>query len=554
MPDPTERQPRARWLASPYPHLMAFAPLDAWARMLLAPPVWVHPRYWLRLGFALFTSAIGTVLTLPERLVLWPVLRAMAGRSALRLHHPPGAIVVLGYPRSGTTHLHYLLACDPRSFTPRWYQTLAPCGFVLSWAVLRFLLIPFVSNKRLMDDMAFGPEWPAEDEFAVNNWSVASGLPGRLVLPRMHAFYRRFHTLEGLSGPELARWRRTTWAFLWKMSRLARRRMLLLKSPSHTARVRELAAMLGSPGSEWGGAGVRFIHISRDPAPVIRSNLSMLNRARRYHLQGSLPPEDTERSLVAELVATERKYDAESRDLPPGQVAEVRYQDLVADPIGELRRLYTELGLGWTADLEQRLVAYLRTIADYRAAHTNGPRGEGGGPLDADGDGRWLVERFGHDRPAVPNRPLPPLAPPNPEGRIGRGQRGVAAAVSAALACALLWIGLAWFLGTRYDWLSWPVGVVIGMAGVRAARVGSVRLGLVAASLSLLVLMVVAFPATFLSEYYPRPVRDWEWERDVWRSTYRGLLAKHNLFWVLMGMASAYQFASRKHVHPPGRG
>src|SRR5438445_282150 len=83
--------------------------------------------------------------------------------------------------------------------------------------------------------MAFAPEWPAEDDFAVNNWTGASSLMGRFVLPRMHGHYDRFHSLEGLTERERRRWRWTLWAFCWKIARLAGRRAILLKTPSHTA-------------------------------------------------------------------------------------------------------------------------------------------------------------------------------------------------------------------------------------------------------------------------------------------------------------------------------
>src|SRR4051812_11139807 len=95
-------------VALPSPHFMAFAPLDAWVRLLARHGA--APRYWLRIAFGLFTSCIGTVLTLPERVVLAPVLRARAARNGARLEHGPGVVVILGYFRSGTTHLHYLMS------------------------------------------------------------------------------------------------------------------------------------------------------------------------------------------------------------------------------------------------------------------------------------------------------------------------------------------------------------------------------------------------------------------------------------------------------------
>ena len=342
---------------------MAFAPLDLWARVILRGRI--SPVYWLRLALGLFTSVIGTAITLPERLALAPVLAIAGRRSGLRLNHGAGVVVVLGYFRSGTTHLHYLLSCDPRMRTPMWCETLAPQGFALSWSFLRIFMIPFISAKRPQDDVAIGPEWPAEDDFAVNNWTGASSLMGRFVLPREHAYYDRFHSLEGLSGAERARWRRTLWAFCWKACRLARRRTLLLKTPSHTARVAALAELFGER--------VKFVHISREPGAVVRSNVNMAERLSVFNLQTPRAGDDV-RTRIEEEYADSEDSGGHGGCRRYRRVAEVRYEDLVADPLGELRRVYGELGLEWSEALQARAGRYLSEVRDYKAAPAKAPK------------------------------------------------------------------------------------------------------------------------------------------------------------------------------------
>jgi len=249
----------------PIPHYMACAPLDAWVRMLLTPGARPSVAALPRLVLNLVLSGLFTVVTLPERLV-------MGGWALVRGERPVQrrAVVVLGYYRSGTTHLQYLLSCDPRMITPKWYHTLAPQAWVLTWSVLRLLLVPFMGEKRPIDDVAYGPEWPTEDEFAIANWSDASPLAGRMTFPneKSYAVYRRFHFLEGLSEGEMLRWRRTMRDFLWKVSLLWPERMILLKTPAHTARVRELVKLF-PPGA------IKFVHISREPGAVLESNIAI---------------------------------------------------------------------------------------------------------------------------------------------------------------------------------------------------------------------------------------------------------------------------------------
>ena len=257
-----------RILPLPYPHFMGFAPLDAWWRLLTQDRAWkkIPARYWVRIAGGLFTSCIGTAITLPERVLLWPLVRGVGGGGGSGRPAPP-TVFVLGYDRSGTTHLHYLLSCDPNLATPRWYQMLAPQGFGLSWTFLRYFLVPFLSSTRPQDDVAYGSEYPAEDDFGVCNWACCGTMPGRMVVPRCWEYYARYHTLEGFSERELERFRRTQMGLTWKLGALNRGRMLLLKTPAHTARVAELARMYGD--------AARFIHVHRDPMPVVKSNVAM---------------------------------------------------------------------------------------------------------------------------------------------------------------------------------------------------------------------------------------------------------------------------------------
>ncbi len=97
--------------AFPYPHFMGFAPLDGWYRLLISGQVVIPPRFWLRLAVALLVSLFFTFVTLPERLLTALWLRLGKPRKPL-----PGPVIILGYYRSGTTLLQYLLSRDPNLY------------------------------------------------------------------------------------------------------------------------------------------------------------------------------------------------------------------------------------------------------------------------------------------------------------------------------------------------------------------------------------------------------------------------------------------------------
>lgn len=533
----SETDPPPSPVAFPYPHFMALAPLDAWARLLLRPPLAPAPRYWLRLAAGLGCSIVGTGLTLPERLLLAPWLAYAYQSSGGAIDHPPGALVILGYFRTGTTHLHYLLNSDPRFITPRWAQVTAPQGFHASWMFLRLFLVPFLASRRPQDDVAFGPDWPAEDDFACHNWACASSLRGRLIAPSRYDSDRRFHFLDGLTAREIERWRYVQWAFLRKVLTAGRGRMLLLKSPSHTARVPELQRLLGRERT-------RFIHISRDPADVVNSNVAMLRRLHLYRLED--PPDERvlRERIIEEYAQTERAY-LESRPLiGPGQLHEMRYEDLRADPLGEMKRAYAALDLPWTSGAERRSARYLYSVRDYRPASESRPRGLGFGDERLE----FIDEAFGHARPAVAARPAPPPAEAV-ESRTRR--RAWIGAAVAAVALALLWHLIVRQTLNRHDWLAWPAGVLIGAAALRLARAGSARLGWWCAALTVLVALAVSMPNSRWA-YYKRydPAREQVTWTDLLATSRHEFFTGMSLFWLFMGAATAYRFGSRPPISP----
>ena len=180
----------------PYPHFMGLAPLDSVLALLLRAPARVPVSLWPRLAVLIFFSTLSTILSLPERLAIALWLKFRPRRVAP--HEAP--VFVLGYFRSGTTWLQTLLAQDPALRSPIWLEALSPHTFVVTWAVLRVLLAPFLWLVRIRRVSPLGATLPAEDDFALCNWARTSVIAGRAVLPGEQDFYNRFHDLEELDG------------------------------------------------------------------------------------------------------------------------------------------------------------------------------------------------------------------------------------------------------------------------------------------------------------------------------------------------------------------
>ena len=103
--------------------------------------------------------------------------------------------------------------------------------------------------------------------------------------------------------------------------------------------------------------------------------------------------------IVEEYLATMERYRADRGLIPPGDLAELRLQDLAADPLGELARVYGELGLTFSDTFRQRLEKRLTARRQRKplvhppltdAQEARARRLDPLGPL------------FGHDRPNAP--------------------------------------------------------------------------------------------------------------------------------------------------------
>lgn len=520
---PRDREPASSGLPLPGPHFMLFAPLDVWCRMLFAPVPRVPLKYALRLWAWLFVSTLATVLTLPERIAfgLWFWLVPFRPQSL------PGIVFVLGYYRSGTTHLHYLLNCDRQFFTPRWYHMLAPQGGPFSWLVLRWLAMPFISVKRPMDGMEFGVEYPAEDQFGVNNWSLASALPAMAVLPQMWDHYARFHDLDALTDAERRRFDRTERDLIRKLAWLANGRQLLLKSPSHTAHVEALQELFRDVPS------VRFVHVARNPEKVLQSNVWMHSVFQEnWNLQDAAPRDALQSRLADEYSASERRFLVSRAAMAPGQCVQVRIQDLHADPLGQLSQIYATWKLAWTPETASRVVEYLHAQSDFQPnQHRAWSAAERARfwPRIA-----WLVEAFRHDEPPAAKVALPPridldCAPPRP---------WIAYVVMtlAAMAIVAIW---SWSIAalstaqmTGLNRLGWPLGLLLGAIAWRLAAAPSRTLAIYAMTLTALVVASVNLI-------------------HAGQSTAPGLaftaatVNLHTLFWTGLGMFTAFGAAGR---------
>jgi hypothetical protein len=359
------------------PHIWLGCTLTGWMRLLCRNRWAIHPIYWYVALIVTFATLVHVLMQLLQR--------AWFGDRIDRTPIQQAPLFIIGHWRTGTTLLHELLIQDERHNYPNNYQCLVPEHFLISeWLFPRlfwFLLPP----HRPMDNMAMGWTTPQEDEFAL----CMLGQPSpylTIAFPNHPPQDQEAFDLERLKPRQRQRWKEAFLRFLRHLTYRDPRR-LVLKSPTHSCRIKVLLELFPD---------ARFVHIVRDPYVVFPSTIKLWKAL--YETQGMQLPKfaGLEEHVFQTFVYLYDRIEQDRKLVPAGQFHELRYEDLVRDPIGELHRMYQALGLVGFEEALPKFQSYLAENAGYQ---TNRYR-----PLDpalqAEITGRWgkVVRHYGYGR------------------------------------------------------------------------------------------------------------------------------------------------------------
>ena len=143
----------------------------------------------------------------------------------------------------------------------------------------------------------------------------------------------------------------------------------------------------------------RFLHVVRDPFVVFPSTVRLwrsLDEVQGLQVDGGEALEHYVFACFDEMYAA---FERDRQALPPGRLLELRYEDLVADPVGRLAEAYDRLGLEDFAAVRPALEAAVDAPQQkkYRTnTYRHDPR------LVAEIARRWqpFIDRYGY---AVPD-------------------------------------------------------------------------------------------------------------------------------------------------------
>ena len=292
---------------------------------------------------------------LKNRLLLIDLLSRHPEIDDIELQPP---VVIAGLPRTGTTHLHNLLAAAPTFRTMPYWESVEPFPLPAEAGVEP-------DPRRTRMDVAVGVINTVMPHFALMHEMTTDHVHEEIQLLANDVSTMLFETLA-----DVPRWRdyyRTHdqtphYEYLARqlkaMQFLRGGRRWLLKSPQHLEQVPVLDRVF--PGSI-----VVFTH--RDPVPVALSMIAMITYSARMH-RSPVPVEQIADSWIDRLDEMLTALVRDRDTIGPERSIDIRFGDFMADELGVAERVYRLAGEPFTEEART-------AVAGYLAGHQRGRLG-----------------------------------------------------------------------------------------------------------------------------------------------------------------------------------
>ncbi len=360
-------------------HPVALGSFRSWMRVLRLSGG-IDLAHLPKVLFVSFTTTLTSLL----RLVEW----IRYGRRLRRTRIDLDPIFIIGHWRSGTTHLHNLLTQDPRLGYVSTFQCMAPGFSLIGRGRIKRWLAKQASARyptRLIDNIPLSLDAPQEEEFALSCLSHRSFLHVFTIPRKARVIFEKYVLFRELPRRARTQWIRNYLSIVKTATLHNPGKRLVLKNCANTGRIQTLIERFPN---------AMFIHIHRNPYDVYRSTRHLYTTVlQRSQIQAV--DESAIRERVLEFYPRlMQRYLDDRLLIPPDHLIEMAYEDLEAQPMRELQRLYEHLQLPGFDEARPAFERYLDGIAGYRKnTYAKDPR------QIADVNEQWTLafERLGYE-------------------------------------------------------------------------------------------------------------------------------------------------------------
>ncbi len=294
-------------------------------------------------------------------------------------------LFILGHWRQGTTFLHELLVRNPYHEYISLFEAVFPNHFFYFENMIKGIFKLFLPETRPQDDVKIGVDTPYEHDIAIANICSMSPYSGSY-FPLNQDYYTRYASLEGLTEKQISKMKYFTEYVLKKLYLKEEEKMLILKSPVDTARVKFLLELFPN---------AKFVHIYRNPYEVFYSTKKLFERTLPiFSLQGKYL--DLENFILKTFRDIYEIYYRDVELIPKGNLIEIKYEHFVKEPLTYIKTIYNELNLKGLDEALPEIKEFLNQEQDYKKSRYNISHAEKQRIYS-----HWniIIDRMGYDKP-----------------------------------------------------------------------------------------------------------------------------------------------------------
>jgi hypothetical protein len=208
-----------------------------------------------------------------------------------------------------------------------------------------------------MDAIKVDMDGPYEDEAALAvlyPWSFFHCLH----FPRNaeEQYLKSIHFYD-MTSEEKNQWKTTYQQFIKTVTLANHGKRLLSKNPSNTARITALLELFPE---------ANFIHIYRSPYKVYLSTKKMRQNVLDKLALQNASEEEIEKQVIQNYIRLMNSYFEQREQIPNDNLAEIKYEDLIADPIQQVKQIYSKLKLPGLENALPEMLKYLEKQSEYK--------------------------------------------------------------------------------------------------------------------------------------------------------------------------------------------
>jgi len=255
-------------------------------------------------------------------------------------HIKEDPIFIIGHYRSGTTLLNKLLVQDKQFGYVSDYDLIFPFHNNMMQKIIMPILQIIIKGigvkHKWFNNYVIDLNDPNEEEgFIINSLSPYAVYWGYIFPTKADEYLDRFIFFKDSTAEQL--WKSAYSYYLKKITRKKMGKRLLIKSPVNSARIKPLLDLFPN---------AKFIFLYRNPYFVYHSMEKLWRDCiEKYFSLQKISNWEREKIIFSHYKKLMKAYERDKNLIPSDNLFEIRYEDLINDPLLQIEKLYEHFNL-----------------------------------------------------------------------------------------------------------------------------------------------------------------------------------------------------------------